>query len=223
MRVSSNALSLKVQGATLRPRSRTCATIESDHFGPSQLVVPDLATVVARGDPLVNLGSWLEVEALLGASLLGHWFCWMLESGTGWSRLLRNRPKRDTARSPNCASTISQSAMTEPAKKAPVIATPTPEQARARGRRGPKRSVPRWDTGAFRFLGALPAAADGATVWRSPLLPPSQRRTPRPSRTGRNSRRRRWTTSRPDTRTLWWAWGVRAACEEAPAAGYQYV
>ena len=61
--------------------------------------------------------------------------------------------------------------------------------------------------GAFRFLGGLPA--DGAAAWRSPLLPPSQRRTPRPSRTGRNSRRRRWTTSRPDTRTLWWAWGVR--------------
>ena len=46
----------------------------------------------------------------------------------------------------------------------------------------------------------------GGLALRSPLLPPSQRRTPRPSRTGRISGRRR-TTSRPDTRTLWW--GVR--------------
>ena len=36
--------------------------------------------------------------------------------------------------------------MTEPTK-APVIATPTPEQARARGRRGAIALGPRWDGG----------------------------------------------------------------------------
>ena len=48
------------------------------------------------------------------------------------------------------------------------------------------------------------AASDRRRVCvTGPIGPPvAQRRTPRPSRTGRISRRRR-TTSRPDTRTLW--------------------